>query len=142
MFGKVKTYISLFLCACLVAACATVPASASAKASTIIASHSCEVTADEDGEIAVEFTVSAKNVVSRIGAEYIRFYVYDGGSWTLEKSYGMYNTGMSRTNSGTHSNTMYYQGQTGARYKVEVSLFAKATDGTSDSRSYTKYVNT
>lgn len=142
MFNRVKSRISLFLCICLVLAYAVVPASAAMDASGVISSHSCEVTATGGGEIDVEFAISAKSVVSRIGANYMYFYAYNGSSWTLEESYGPYDTGMSRANAGVYGNTITYQGRTGTRYKVEVSLFAKTSDGTSDSRVYTEYVNT
>lgn len=73
MFNRVKSRISLFFCICLVLAYAVVPASAAMDASGVISSHSCEVTATGGGEIDVEFAISAKSVVSRIGANYMYF---------------------------------------------------------------------
>lgn len=142
MASKMKKHIALFLCICLVAAYAVIPASAAMDASDIISSHSCQVTANKSGEVSVQFSVAAKVTALRIGAQYIYFYTYNGNIWTMEASYGPYDTGMSRANAGVYGNTVTYQGNAGTRYKVEVSLFAKDSDGNTDTRGYTKYVNT
>lgn len=142
MFSKMNKYVALFLCLYLIGAYAIVPASAAMDASDIISSHSCQVTANKSGEISVQFAVSAKGTASRIGAQHIYYYVYNGNSWSLEESYGPYDTGMSRASAGAYGNTITYQGNTGKRYMVEVTLFAKDSDGNSDTRDYTKYVNT
>ena len=78
--------------------------------------------------------------MSRIGAQSMYFYVKDGNTWTLSKSYGQYSTGMSTTNKVTYDNTITYQGTAGAQYKIVVTLFVKDSEGATDTRTYTKYV--
>lgn len=110
------------------------------RASTLIASHSCIASMETDGEINVTFSITGKKIMSRIGAQSMYFYVKDGNTWTLSKSYGQYSTGMSTTNKVTYDNTITYQGTAGAQYKIVVTLFVKDSEGETDTRTYTKYV--
>lgn len=135
-----KSYIALMLCALLLIPCLIVPAGATMRASDIIMSHSCKTSPQGDGEIAVTFSISAKYPVSQIGVRSMYFLANNGSSWTLEETYTKEDEGMSRTNVGVHGGTIYYQGTSGVRYKVVVTLFAEDSDGTSDARTYTMYV--
>ena len=110
------------------------------RASTLIASHSCVASAEADGEINVTFSITGKKIMSRIGAQSMYFYVKDGNTWKLEKSYGQYAAGMSTTKKVTYDNTITYQGTAGAQYKIVVTLFVKDSEGASDTRTNTKYV--
>lgn len=115
-------------------------AAAETRASTLIASHSCIASMETDGEINVTFSITGKKIMSRIGAQSMYFYVKDGNTWTLSKSYGQYSAGMSTTNKVTYDNTITYQGTAGAQYKIVVTLFVKDSEGETDTRTYTKYV--
>ena len=44
---------------------------------------------------------------------------------------------MSKKNATSYANTIYFDGETGTRYRVEVSVFAEDAGGDSDSRSTT-----
>ena len=70
----------------------------------------------------------------------MKFYSQNGSSWTFEDSYGQYDSGMSISNNYTFDNTVYYQGTSGVKYKVVVTLFATNSSGTTDTRNYTLYV--
>ena len=103
-------------------------------------SRSCKVTAADSGKIAVNFSVTTSGIVSRLGAQSMKFYSQNGSSWTFEDSYGQYDSGMSISNNYTFDNTVYYQGTSGVKYKVVVTLFATNSSGTTDTRNYTLYV--
>ena len=140
MFTKIKSYVALILCAILLSSYFIVPAEAAMRASSIIANHSCEASAAGGGKIAVTFSISAKNTVSRLGAKSMYFYASENGKWILKESYNQYDAGMSCTNDGIHGNTINYQGVSEVRYKVVVTLFATNSSGTTDTRNDTLYV--
>mgnify|MGYP006912482161 FL=1 len=135
-----KRCTSLILAIVLTTLLATTAAAAETRASTLIFSHSCVASMETDGEINVTFSITGKKIMSRIGAQSMYFYVKDGNTWTLSKSYGQYSTGMSTTNKVTYDNTITYQGTAGAQYKIVVTLFVKDSEGETDTRTYTKYV--
>lgn len=118
----------------------SVTLAAEQRASALIISHSCVASMETDGEINVTFSITGKKIMSRIGAQSMYFYVKDGNTWTLSKSYGQYSTEMSTTNKVTYDNTITYQGTAGAQYKIVVTLFVKDSEGETDTRTYTKYV--
>ena len=135
-----KRCTSLILAIVLTTLLATTAAAAETRASTLIFSHSCVASMETDGEINVTFSITGKKIMSRIGAQSMYFYVKDGNTWTLSKSYGQYSTGMSTTNKVTYDNTITYQGTAGAQYKIVVTLFVKDSEGETDTRTYTQYV--
>lgn len=135
-----KRCTSLILAIVLTTLLATTAAAAETRASTLIFSYSCVASMETDGEINVTFSITGKKIMSRIGAQSMYFYVKDGNTWTLSKSYGQYSTGMSTTNKVTYDNTITYQGSAGAQYKIVVTLFVKDSEGETDTRTYTKYV--
>lgn len=135
-----KRCTSLILAIVLTTLLATTAAAAETRASTLIFSHSCVASMETDGEINVTFSITGKKIMSRIGAQSMYFYVKDGNTWTLSKSYGQYSTGMSTTNKVTYDNTITYQGTAEAQYKIVVTLFVKDSEGETDTRTYTKYV--
>ncbi len=135
-----KRCTSFILAIVLTTLLVTTAAAAETRASTLIFSHSCVASMETDGEINVTFSITGKKIMSRIGAQSMYFYVKDGNTWTLSKSYGQYSTGMSTTNKVTYDNTITYQGTAGAQYKIVVTLFVKDSEGATDTRTYTKYV--
>lgn len=137
-----KSVVSLIFAVSLLLSLLVVPASAAEiQASNLISNHSCNASAVGDGKISVGFSVTAKGSMSRIGAQSMYFYAENGSLWSLKESYGPYDTGMSAADKFTYSNTITYQGTSGVRYKVVVTLFAKNSSGTTDTRDYTFYVN-
>ena len=135
-----KRCTSFILAIVLTTLLVTTAAAAETRASTLIFSHSCVASMETDGEINVTFSITGQKIMSRIGAQSMYFYVKDGNTWTLSKSYGQYSTGMSTTNKVTYDNTITYQGTAGAQYKIVVTLFVKDSEGATDTRTYTKYV--
>ena len=141
MRNKFKSFISMTLATLLLLTMLIVSASAAeARASDLILNRSCIVTAADSGKIAVNFSVTTSGIVSRLGAQSMKFYSQNGSSWTFEDSYGQYDSGMSISNNYTFDNTVYYQGTSGVKYKVVVTLFATNSSGTTDTRNYTLYV--
>ncbi len=141
MIARHKSRIAAILCIALLFAYLIVPAGASMQASDIISSHSCKAVAKGNGKIGVTFSITAKYPISQIGAKSMYFFASNGDSWTLEEAYDKTDDGMVRNNGGAHGGTIYYQGTSGVRYRVVVTLFAEDSDGTSDARTYTMYVN-
>ncbi len=111
MRNKFKSFISMTLATLLLLTMLIVSASAAeARASDLILNRSCKVTAADSGKIAVNFSVTTSGIVSRLGAQSMKFYSQNGSSWTFEDSYGQYDSGMSISNNYTFDNTVYYQG--------------------------------
>lgn len=137
-----KRMISLILALTLIALFATNAAAMEMRASLLIASHSCSASAGTDGEMDVTFSITGKKIMSTIGAKSIYFYVKNGNTWKFDKLYTQYYIGMSAENKLTHGNTITYQGKAGTEYKIVVTLFVEDSEGATDSRTYTKYVNT
>lgn len=141
MKKTVKSIVSLIFAVSILCSLLVVPVSAAEiQASNLISNHSCNASAAGGGKISVGFSITAKGTMSRLGAQSMYFYAENGSLWSLKESYGPYDTGMSAADKFTYSNTLTYQGTSGVKYKVVVTLFAKNSAGTSDTRDYTFYV--
>lgn len=137
-----KRIVSFALALVLTTLLATVAVATEVRASALIVSHSCSASAGTDGEMDVTFSITGKKIMSTIGAKSIYFYVKNGNTWKFDKLYTQYYIGMSAENKLTHGNTITYQGKAGTEYKIVVTLFVEDSEGATDSRTYTKYVNT
>ena len=137
-----KRIVSFVLALVLTTLLATVAVATEVRASALIVSHSCSESAGTDGEMDVTFSITGKKIMSTIGAKSIYFYVKNGNTWKFDKLYTQYYIGMSAENKLTHGNTITYQGKAGTEYKIVVTLFVEDSEGATDSRTYTKYVNT
>lgn len=137
-----KRIVSFVLALVLTTLLATVAVATEVRASALIVSHSCSASAGTDGEMDVTFSITGKKIMSTIGAKSIYFYVKNGNTWKFDKLYTQYYIGMSAENKLTHGNTITYQGKAGTEYKIVVTLFVEDSEGATDSRTYTKYVNT
>lgn len=129
------------LCFCtvimLISTCISVPAFATARASSQISRYSMDVTSAGDGQLKIKFSVSCEGLMDRLGAQSIA--IYENSSSTPIASYGQYDSGMSKINSVKYSNEIYYSGTSGVQYRVTVTIFAKDSAGT-DTRTQTFYV--
>ena len=137
-----KRIVSFVLALVLTTLLATVAVATEVRASALIVSHSCSASAGTDGEMDVTFSITGKKIMSTIGSKSIYFYVKNGNTWKFDKLYTQYYIGMSAENKLTHGNTITYQGKAGTEYKIVVTLFVEDSEGATDSRTYTKYVNT
>ncbi len=137
-----KRIVSFVLALVFTTLLATVAVATEVRASALIVSHSCSASAGTDGEMDVTFSITGKKIMSTIGAKSIYFYVKNGNTWKFDKLYTQYYIGMSAENKLTHGNTITYQGKAGTEYKIVVTLFVEDSEGATDSRTYTKYVNT
>ena len=99
---------------------------AATKASSQILKHSIDITANKGGEIAIEVSVTGNGLMKQIGVEKIK--IYENGTTLVESL---------KKNATSYANTIYFDGETGTRYRVEVSVFAEDAGGDSDSRSKT-----
>lgn len=107
---------------------------AATRASEQIRSHSISVTANGGGEIAIEVSVSALGLMNQIGVEEIRIYENET---QLVESFNKDDPGMSKENATFYANTIFFDGKSGTKYRVEVTIFAEDMNGGSDSRSKT-----
>ena len=133
MFLKGKFRILLSVLAIAVLCTATVSASAS-RASRYIDWYSMDVLRAGSGKLGIEFSIEGTGKMTAIGAESIVVYRQSGSTWVYDGEYDRYDAGMTDSNTAKHGNTIYYQGVSGVKYKVTVTVFAENSTG-SDSRT-------
>lgn len=107
---------------------------AAVRASGQILSQSITVSANKGGEIAIEVSVMGTGLMKQIGVEEIL--IYENGTRLVE-SFDKDDSGMSKKRATSYANTIYFDGESGTQYRVEVTVFAEDMDGVSDSRSKT-----
>lgn len=116
-----------------------VPSSAiTIMASSQITSYSMNVTASA-GTLNVEFAITGKGTMDKIGCQSIYVYEKAGTSWSRVESLLEDDSGMSKINTYAHINTIYCDGEAGTSYKVVVTVFAENSAGR-DARTQTFYV--
>lgn len=113
-----------------------VPSFASMRASDQIRDYLVDVKSD-NREIYIDFSVTGKGGMDRIGCESIRIYESSNGS--LVESFDEDDAGMSRSNTFKYANMITADCQVGTRYRVEVTIFAENSAGR-DTRSQTFHV--
>jgi len=116
------------------------PVFAAETASGQIDSYYIDVYESDDGQIAIEFDVIGSGTMDYIGAESIAVYYKDGTRWIFLDENTRDNSGMSRSNTYSFTNTIYYDGDSGYDYKVVVEIFAENDEGY-DSRIKTFYIS-
>ena len=87
-----------------------------------------------DGTLDIEFYISGKGVMDKIGCESIYLYKKINGGWSYVTHLLENYSGMSETNAGAHGNNIYIDCDDGIEYKVVVTLFAENSAGR-DSRT-------
>lgn len=135
---KRKHLISLFFVVILSFALTTSSLAAERRASDQINRYSIAVT-PVSSSLKVSVSVSSYSLADKIGCESIEVYEKSGSRWSLTESLDENDAGMSRTNSGSYSHTIYCDSESGVEYKVVVTIFAENSAGR-DSRTQTKYV--
>ena len=129
---QIKRCVSIFLaCMCLL----TSTAFATIKASEQISSYSIYAAPAGDGQIGVEFSITAPYFMEEIGAESITIYEITPTGQKLRAEYTKDDSGMIATDAWVHLNTFYFDGVAGKTYYVTVTVFATDYDGGSDSRT-------
>ena len=134
-----KRVISAFLTALIVLSLFAVPTAAAteSRASEQITSYASTAFPVGNGELAIEFSISGKGMMSNIGAKEIK--IYHGSKWEFCDTYTKDDDGMYTSNDYKYRNTIVYPGTAGTYYKVVVTVFAENANG-SDSRTETHYV--
>ena len=108
------------------------------RASEQIISYGMNAVASGD-TIEVAFSVMGINTTSKLGCESIYIYEKSGTRWSLVETFTEDDSGMSRTNTYSHRNTIYCTGDANAEYRVIVTIFAENDTGR-DTRTQTFYV--
>ena len=132
---RCKRVISFF-CVVICMMTMVISASASTRASDQISSYLIQAKSD-DGNIYVDFSVTGKGGMDRIGCESI--YIYESSSGRLVESYDENDVGMSGRNTVRYTNMITADCEVGTSYRVEVTIFAEDSAGR-DTRSQTFYV--
>ena len=128
-----------FICilACIIAL--IVPASASStRASDQIKGYMMDTIVTR-GAINIEFSITGKVIMSKIGCESIYIYKKVGTAWIYDDDKTEDDPGMSVTKRGHLGNTITFSGTAGVEYMVVVTVFAE-DDNAHDTRSKTFYV--
>ena len=116
------------------------PASAAIQASDQIIAYEINVLPASESRIAIEFSVTGAGRMAVIGAKSITIYEKNGLYWSYADGCTQDDEGMTRTNALKHSNTIYFDGESGKEYRIHVTVFAEDSSGESDSRSESFYV--
>jgi hypothetical protein len=136
---KIKYFLVLLVVAILLAVPVLAYSNIEYRASEQLTSYSMNAKATGNGKIAISFSVDGTGKMTRIGAKKIIVYQQIGGTWALANSLNQDDAGMISTNSYYHGNTIYYNGISGEKYRIEITIFAEDASG-SDSRTQTFYV--
>lgn len=135
---KKRRVISLFVVlACILGL--TIPVSATtARASDQIVSYRMDTIVTE-GAINIEFSITGKVIMKKIGCESIYIHKKVGTTWIYNDDKTEDEPGMSVTKKGHLGNTITFDGTAGVEYMVVVTVFAE-DDSARDTRSRTFYV--
>lgn len=129
---QIRRCVSILLaCMCLL----TSTSFASEKASDQIVAYSIYVEPVGNGQIGMEFSISALDFMEEIGAESITIYEITPSGYKLRGEYTKDDSGMIATDAWVHLNTFYFDGVAGKTYYVTVTVFATDYNGGSDSRT-------
>lgn len=113
-----------------------VPASAtmiSTRASNYLNKYDGVVTREGGGTIKISFTVIGTRVIDEIGVSQIVVEKQDGNYWVPVKTYNnTKNPELSTTNDYSYANYVLYNGEAGAVYRAEITVF-----GNTDYRTIT-----
>lgn len=133
--NRVISLILVFVCV----ANLMIPAfAASARASDQIVAYRMDTIVTE-GAVNIEFSITGKIIMNKIGCESIYLYRKSGNAWVFVASKKEDDTGMSKTSKVAHGNTISFAGTAGTEYMVVVTVFAE-DDAARDTRSRTFYV--
>lgn len=135
--NKVR-FLSMFL---LISCVLTISANAAVYASDQIGAYDGDAIACGGGKLAIEFSVEGTDQMKSLGASKIRIserYGTDG--WRTAEVFTSSDDGMTISGRNSYVNTMYFYGEAGTYYKVEITVFATDYDGVTDSRTVTCYV--
>lgn len=135
---KIKsTFLAALVVLCFFALPTAVATETEPRASEQITTYATGVYPAGNGELAIEFSISSRGIMSKIGAKEIK--IYHGNRWVFCDTYTQNDDGMCTTNDYAYDNTIVYSGTAGTYYKVVVTVFAENGSG-SDSRTETHYV--
>ena len=130
--NRKKIFAVLMACVCLFLL--SVPALATeSRASDQIRNYSMNAVA-RNGSIEVIFSIYGNGKVDKLGCESIKVYEKSGSRWSLVESYDEDDSGMSKSSSSAHINTIYCDMSAGSEYMVAVTIFAENSAGR-DTRS-------
>lgn len=135
---KKNRFISLFLTFVCIMNLSISMASATTRASDQITAYFMDTIVTKDA-VNVEFSITGKVIMKKLGCESIYLYRKSGSAWVYEDSRTENDTGMSNTKKINHGNTITLDGRAGVEYMVVVTVFAE-DDSARDTRSKTFYV--
>lgn len=129
---QIRRCVSILLaCMCLL----TSTVFASENASDQIASYFMYVAPMGNGQLGMDFSITAPYYMEEIGAESITVYEITSSGQKLRAEFTKDDDGMIETDSWFQANTLYFDGVAGKTYYVTITVFATDYDGGSDSRT-------
>lgn len=128
----VKRYLLLMLvCVCLISNTAF----ASTNASAQIASYYMNAAAIGNGQIGIDFSITATGYMKEVGAREIYVYEIIPGGLSEKAHYDTSDEGMIETDLWFQSSYVIFDGVPGKSYYITVTIYAKDYNNQSDSRS-------
>ena len=119
----------------LLLACALIMATpAFARASDQISSYYIDATPMGNGEIIIEFSITAPFYMQEIGAKSVSVFEVTSTNFVPKATYTTEDDHMISTDTWVHDDYVTFYGEAGKEYYIIVTIYAKDYDGGSDSR--------
>ena len=139
MKKRTLQFVAVF---CVLAMLLSIPAMAAEQASYYLTSYDSESVHVGDGEISINFDVTATGIMDKVGATEIIVYENVLGNWALYYSFDENDTDMISRDDYFHAGTVYCPGYENGYFKVVTYIYAEDYSGGSDMRSLVDYVYT
>lgn len=113
------------------------------RASKYLAVYGISIEAQGDGCIEIYYHVDGTGQMTRIGAQALYIYYYNGEDWVpYETQLGVEHPEFQSYNAFGHAGFAYFDGDPGVDYCVTLQAYARGTDGGSDTGLVTSNVVT
>lgn len=99
-------------------------------ASAQLSRYSASAVAKSNGEIAVAFVVEGTGIMSKLGLDSVVLSEYTSGRWVEVETYNRSDFNKTRTNAVSYTDSISLDGESGVRYKIDVTVFATNASGT------------
>lgn len=133
MKGKIalkKCFLALFLVVFFASASVCSALRVQPYASAQLSRYSASAVAKSGGEIAVSFVVEGTGIMSKLGLESVVLWEYRNGGWVEVETYDRNDFNKTRTNAISYTDSISLNGESGVRYKIDVTVFATNSSGT------------
>lgn len=133
MKGKIalkKCFLALFLVVFFASASVCSALGVQPYASAQLSRYSASAVAKSNGEIAVAFVVEGTGIMSKLGLDSVVLSEYSNGRWVEVETYDRNDFNKTRTNAVSYTDSISLDGESGTKYKIDVTVFATNASGT------------